>query len=251
MITPRTTALCLFMLLTISLAAKEYAIPTNNKAITATLTPISQGNMITMLKEIAITKVQNYDTGSNPIEEFAKLYMLVDVVIKNKSSRAILLARDAYLENGELFIAPKDYIVFLYNRQKQGILACLSMSGIITGMLGMGTIVTINKGRSNNWQNSEFSQAGVVGCLTALALVGNYFATKWLTTFQRKIKDFLQTAQHSRGPIKRDYRDETTTYKVPAGSTFHDKLLIDLTAVHRAFLVDGYPTSLLYQEVTA
>jgi len=243
MITPRTATLCLFTLLTISLAAKEHTIPTNNKAITATLTPISQGNMITMLKEIAFTKVRNYDTGSNPIEEFAKLYMLVDIVIKNKSSRAILLARDAYLENGELFIAPKDYIVFLYNRQKQGILACLGISGIITSMLGMGTIVTI-------WQDSEFSQAGVLGCLTALALVGNYFATKWLTTFQRKIKDFLQTAQHSRGPIKREYRDETTTYKVPAGSTFHDKLLIDLTAVHRAFLVDGYPTSLLYKEVT-
>jgi len=232
MITPRTMGLYLFTLLTISLAAKEYTIPTNNKAITATLTPDSQGNLINILKDIANDR--NY-------EKFTKSYMLVDVVIKNNSPNAILLARDAYLENGELFIVPKDYIVSLYDQKTMDSWGTLGALYSCTGICGICSLVMMRE--------NELFNAGAYGSLTALGLVGSYFTTKWLTILRRKTSAILQTAQLSKGVKKRRYRAKTTRYKVPAGNTFHDKLLIDLNEVSRTSL-ENYPTSLLYKEVT-
>jgi len=232
MITLRSTALCLFTLLTVTLAAKEYTIPTNSKAITAILTPVSQGNLINILKDIANDR--NY-------EKFTKSYMLVDVVIKNNSPNAILLARDAYLENGELFIVPKDYIVSLYNQKIMDSWGILFGFYCWTGICGVCSLVMMRK--------NELFNADAYGSLTALGLVGSYFTTKWLTILRRKTSAILQTAQLSKGVKKRRYRAKTTRYKVPAGSTFRDKLLIDLNEVSITF-PENYPTSLLYKEVT-
>jgi len=249
MIILRTITLCLCTLLTVTLAAKEYAIPTNNKAITATLTTIPQENMVTMLKSIAYIPI--HLNGFNPIEAFAKRYMLVDVVIENNSPHTIFLKRDSYLENSEFFVAPKRYLATLFSQASGGAPEVFLGLSIIAGMCwSVGTIEVIIAGMLTNWQDDTAFGAGLFGSLTALCCITGALANKALQKRHKKIETSLQTAQHSRGSKKWRYRAGTKRYKLLAGSTFHDRLLIDLNEVSRAFL-DDYPTSLLYTEVTA
>jgi len=249
MIILRTAALCLCTLLTVTLAAKEYTLPTNSEAITATLTTISQENMITMLKSIAYIPI--HLNGFNPIEAFAKRYMLVDVVIENNSPYTIFLKRDSYLENSEFFVAPKRYLATLFSQASGGAPEVFLGLSILAGMCwSLLTSAVMIVGMQTNWQDDTAFYAGLYGSFTAFFCITGGLANKALQNRHKKIETSLQTTQHSRGSKKRRYRAGTKLYKLLAGSTFHDKLLIDLNEVSNTFL-DDYPTSLLYQEVTA
>jgi len=100
MIILRTITLCLFTLLTFCLTAKEYTITTGRDDITATLTTISRKEMTNTLQEIgilpltpkkdAIVPLNNIEVGNLTTSEN---YMLLDVVIKNNSPKAIVLKK--------------------------------------------------------------------------------------------------------------------------------------------------------------
>jgi len=248
--------LSFFILTGTPLLAKEYTIPTRSKDITATLTPLSQGKLITMLKIIA--NFPNYSFNDhNPIDEFAQGYMVVDIVIKNNSPNEILLARGAYLKNGQLFLADKNNMASPYGTAlpttPQNLLLFTSCC---VPFISVPLIIdTIGEGISNNWQDGELFKAGAVSCLTALSLTAVVtIIMKEMTKTKRALKAIFQAAELTQGTTKKRYKAEETTYKIPAGSIFRDKLLIDLKKVPRTFLDDYYAdhhtTSLLYKEVT-
>jgi len=237
MTTLRTTVLCIFTLLTISLAAKKYSIPTNRDDITATLTTISQAKMTAILKNIAHLP---------SLEEFTKHYMLVDVIIKNNSTKTIVLERDDYLENSEHFIASKDAIVMLYS-EEIFVRSFFSIVALVVGTIfGVLTIEESIKGVRNGWQNDNEAIGGCI--LTTVCGLLSGFTLKALKNLQKRLGTTFHTAKHSKGKIKLLYKPTTTTFRIPPGHTFRDKLLIDLSKFSRTFFLNDFSTSLLYEE---
>jgi len=206
--------------------------------------------MINTLKSIAHIPI--HPDGFDPIEKFAKHYMFVDVIIKNNSPYAIFLKKDRYLKNSEFFVAPKRHLSALYTNAVAGLpTLAVAVFGVLGICGGSQAFEAFQKGIANNWQGSEALSFGGWGSLTALSCIATGLGIKVILEWRAKLTTtLLQTAKLSKGAKKRRYKADTTTYKVPAGSTFYDRLLIDLKEASRTFL-ESDPTSLLYQEVTA
>jgi len=256
----RTTTLLLFTLLTFCLTAKEYTITTGRDAITGTLTTISRKKMITTLQEIGIlplTPKKDVIVPLNQMEIYnlttSENYMLLDVVIKNNSPKAISLEKDAYLENHEAFIAPMEHITSRYWalwKDEDPYFALFFATTMLGVFSALGTGISIIDLMITHMK-LDIVLALIFSSSAALWTTGSILSMKRIIALQAKRLMARQTARLSNGTKTWRYNTEAKTYTIPAGHTFHEKLVVDLQKVRRNFLESFSPSLIFSKKVTA
>lgn len=274
-----TRASLLFLLASSSLshlAAKEYSVNTNLEKVSCSLNTLTQEKMASLIGKFAAFEVPTgtaqttYATGGffsqtqgvanttsyavvDPFHDAVKNYMAVEVVIKNNSSKTLLLSKGEYLEGIEkAFVSKDEMIKVLYpqlnDKLRKELWAHAIAAGLFTvpaaGLLGIA-IATI------------LSPYDAPEALISLGLGACFFGIPAICFLAVAINraNLLDLSHEKEQNIQNNsffkklknqffqiYSPEESEYRIPAKSEFHDLFFIDLEKVERDYFSTIQPT---------
>jgi len=177
--------------------------------------------------------------------------VLVEVTIKNHSDQGITLEKENYLKGVEGLLISKDLLLELYKQEKVAELAHLR-SDLVGGSILIAIAATIGYLTYNNYDAAREDNAWFGPVISSLASGGmGIFAIasrlidrrKKGPELQEKHYALVQATQHylhSRKAIF--YHPKLQAYTIPAGHTFTDLLLINITKEGRKVFDKVHPT---------